>query len=401
MPWDEMDDPSDDDVFLPPLPQEDRLWRHPSEIAATGAAPSAPEPSVAARATPTWAVASAAGLIGAVLTMGVITLIGGLEPRVVERQVVERVAIPPVVAGISNGDGGIVEVAERIRPAIARLEVERDGRISAGSGVVFRDNGYLMTNAHVVDGARQVLVELADGRQYDAEIVGTDPLTDIAVLHVDAEGLPTAVLGEDVELRVGEPAIAIGSPAGLKGGPSVTTGVVSALGRRVVSPDGESLHDMIQFDAPITPGSSGGALVDARGAVTGITTAIAVTEVGAEGIGFATPIGIARKVADDIIETGGPRHPLLGVEGRDLDMASIAELELAGGAVVLGVQPGGPADAAGIETDDVITALDGVTMPTMSALVVELRRREPGETVSVTFVRGGEERTVEVVLAAR
>jgi S1-C subfamily serine protease len=398
MSWDNPGD-SDDEPFLPPLPQEDRLWRHPSEVG-TGPPPAAPaDPS---RQVSVWAVAAVAGLIGTVFSMGVITLIGGLEPRVVERQVIERVAIPPVAAsGVSSGDGGVVEVADRISPAIARLEIATDDEIRSGSGVVFRSNGYLLTNAHVVEDARVVQVELANGSLYEAEVIGADPLTDIAVIKIDVDDVPTAVLGSEVVLRVGEPVIAIGSPAGLRGGPSVTTGVVSALGRRVIAPGEGSLHDMVQFDAPIAPGSSGGALVNSQGAVIGITTAIAVTEVGAEGLGFATPIDVARSVADDIIETGEAQHPLLGIEGTDLDMAAAAAQDLPGGALVLGIADGGPAAGAGLQPGDVITSLADQPTATMSALVVTLRSHEPGETVTITYRRAGEEVSATIDLGRR
>lgn len=397
MSWDNPGD-SDDEPFLPPLPQEDRLWRHPSEVGVA-----APEGEAGRSAsTSIWAVGAVAGLIGAVFSLGVVTLVGGLEPRVVERQVVERVAIPPVAtSSVAGGPGGVIEVADRISPAIARLEVLRGGEVRSGSGVVFRSNGYLLTNAHVVDGARKVQVELADGTHYEADVIGADPLTDIAVIKVDADDLPTAVLGTEVELQVGEPAIAIGSPAGLRGGPSVTTGVVSALGRRVNGPGEGSLHDMIQFDAPITPGSSGGALANAQGEVIGITTAIAVTDVGAEGLGFATPIDIARKVADDIIETGAARHPLLGIEGKDLDMSAAAAKGLDGGAYVLQVTDGGPAAAAGLQSGDIIVSMSGEPTATMSDLVVNLRSHEPGDSVPVTYLRDGDEYSTTVDLVSR
>lgn len=400
MSWDDSGD-ADDEPILPPLPQEDRIWRHPSEIAPSAPVVAAPT----RRGSSMWAVAGAAGLIGAVFSLGVATLLGGLEPRVVERQLVERVAIPPIVgAGDSTADDGIVAVAELTSPAIARLEVTRSNSVSSGSGVVFRatdTGGYLLTNAHVVVDARSVQVELADGRLFDAEVVGSDPYTDIAVVRIEGRDLATAVLGPDVELRVGEPAIAIGSPAGLRGGPSVTTGVVSALGRRVDGPD-SSLHDMIQFDAPITPGSSGGALVNASGAVVGITTAIAVTDFGAEGLGFATPIALARDVADDIIEVGVARHPFLGVEGGDLDMATVAERGYeSGGAEVIDVLAGGPAESAGLRPGDVVVAVNGEPTSTMSRLVVVVRTYEPGDVVTVTYWRDGAEREAEVELGER
>lgn len=399
MSWDSPRD-GEDDGFLPPLPPEDRLWRHPSEIGTRAATPGSDR-----RSTP-WAIAGTAGLIGAVLTLGVVAMLGGLQTRTVERQVVERVAFPPVagtktVGFEGEGGGGVVEVAERVSPSIARLEVTRSGEVGGGSGVVLRSNGYILTNAHVLADVLTVRVELADGRQFDAEIVGTDELTDIAVIHIDAEDVAPAVLGQDVELRVGEPTVAIGSPAGLQGGPSVTTGVVSALGRRVEGENEIVLHDMIQFDAPIAPGSSGGALLDARGAVIGITTAIAVTDVGVQGLGFAIPIDMARSIADELIETGEVQHALLGIKGNDLDMQSTTNGQSTEGALVVSVVEGSPAAQGGLAPGDIIVDLAGQPTPTWADLVRNLRAHEPGSEVNVSYRRDGEQHSATVVLGRR
>jgi len=202
-------------------------------------------------------------------------------------------------------------------------------------------------------------------------------------------------------LRVGQATVAIGSPLGLIGGSSVTTGVVSALGRRVPTPEGPPLLDMIQTDAAIAPGSSGGALLDVTGSVIGITTAIAVSDAGAEGLGFATPIDIARSVADDIIATGQAVHVWLGIEGRDLDAASADANGLSGGAVVVDVVEDSPADEVGLVADDIIVAISGAQAPSMSALVIALRDREPGERVNLEVLRRGERSMVEVELTSR
>lgn len=390
------DDEGDDEqvAFGQPLPPEDRLWRHPSELGQSVAA----APPTASRP---WGIALAAGLTGAVLATAVVALVGGVPPRVVEREVVERVAVQPVVSSpLIRGDRGVVAIAEAMRPAIVRVDVVEGRTVSAGSGVLFRDNGHILTNAHVVDGADRIEVVLTDARTFEADVIGVDRLTDIAVIRIEGDDFPSAVLGATSELRVGEPAVAIGSPLGLVGGPSVTTGVISAVGRRLENPHGEPLHDMIQTDAPIAPGSSGGALVDSRGAVIGITTVIALGSDGGQ-FGFAIPIEIARAVAEDLIESGHAKHVWIGIEGGDLPMEQANELGVKGGAFVRDVMRNSPAATAQLEAGDVIVAVDNRPVVSMSALIVALRAHEPGHAVQVRYLRDGRSATVTMRLAER
>ena len=359
-----MDDRPDDDGpdSGPPLPPEDRLWRHPSELGAA-ALGTMDRPGSERR---TWPLVGLAALVGAGATLVVVAAVGGLGERVVTRDVVERVAVAPVatlpVATLAPESVG--DVAEGVSPAVVRLEIDTgddDGGHVTGSGVLFRDNGYLLTSAHVVRGSASIDVILASGETHEGELVGSDPLTDIAVVSIDVEDVPTAVLGSADQLAVGDPAVALGSPMALEGGPSLTVGVISALGRTVV-PDGDGavpLHDMIQTDAPIAPGSSGGALLDRRGAVVGITTAVSLDGAGVQGLGFATPIDVARSVANDLIITGQAHHPWLGIEGADVDAETAADLDVEGGAIVQTVAGGSPADRAGLDVDDVITGVGG------------------------------------------
>lgn len=397
------DDDADDDVgdVGPPLPPDDRLWRHPSELHAHGPA-GAPVPVRGTAgdgpALP-WRVALVAGLAGAAISIGAIAVTGSLSPRIVERQVVEKVAVTPVVSSpMVRGERGVVAVAERLSPAIVRLDVERDDGTATGSGVLFRDDGLLLTSAHVVAGSLGISVLLTDGRRLDGELLGADELTDVALVDVDGMGFPVAVLGTAEGLEVGAPTIAIGSPLGLAGGPSVTTGVISALDRRVESVGGEPLHGMIQTDAPIAPGSSGGALVDASGAVIGITTAVA-NQAGGR-FGFATPIDLAHRVAEHLLRTGRMVHGWLGVEGADLSAAQARQLGVDGGALVRAVAPGSPAEAAGIEPDDVITEVDDEAIDSISALVLALRDLGPGDTVVLGCWRDGRSVEVRARLAA-
>jgi serine protease Do len=376
---------------------DDRLWRHPSEI---GRSLAAPMTAARGKSPNAWAVAGLAGMIGALLTAGLIAAVGGFSTRELPVRSVEHVAdVTTVNARLTNVDA-VVEVAQKLRPSIVEVTASTNGEKVSGSGVVFRDDGHILTNAHVVEDATNMKVISADGRTLSAEVVGTDSDTDIAVLKVDAK-MPAATLGTVQGLQVGQQAIAIGSPLGLAGGPSVTVGVVSALGRPFSSTDGPLLVDMIQTDAPISPGSSGGALVDGNGNVIGITTGIAVSEAGAEGLGFATPIDIARDVAEQLMTTGKVTHIWLGVRGEDLDAAMAKMLGVTGGALVREVAAGSPADKAGIKERDVITTLNGKPVTGIADVVISVRAHRPGDTVKVTVWRATRAHTFTVTLQPR
>jgi S1-C subfamily serine protease len=384
------DDGQEDDLlaFRAPLPPDDRLWRHPSELAWQQSA-STPPPSAPPRRG--WPLALVSGLCGSVLTVGLLAVTGVLAREPGVREVVVREAVAPARAG--GGAGGLAGVAARAADWVVRIAVSGE-EPGVGSGVVIRDDGHVLTNAHVVEGASRIHVHLADGRTLDGTLVGVDDETDLAVVRVDADGpLPVAVLGSVDDVSVGDQAIAVGSPLGLQGGPSVTSGIVSGLGRLVESQDGMSLLDMIQTDAAIAPGSSGGALLDGRGVLVGITTAFAVTDAGAEGLGFATPVDVARAVADDIVEHGEARPCWLGVKGDDTVGG--------GGAHVDEVLDASPAAAAGFEAGDVVVAIDRREIGGMSALRIALRRHRPGAQVVVTVERDGERLRLPVVLEAR
>jgi S1-C subfamily serine protease len=291
-------------------------------------------------------------------------------------------------------------VADRVRPAIVQLKVER-GRSGSGSGVLFRADGHLLTNAHVVEGATSVTVVLSSGREIAAHVVGSDPDSDTAVVKIEGGPFPVADLGSTVDVKVGQEAIAIGSPLGLSGGPSVTLGVVSALHRSLRTRTGQQLTDMVQTDAPIAPGSSGGALLDAGGRVIGITTAVAVTDAGADGFGFATPIDAARSAAEQLIATGKVVTVWLGVTGKDLDGPTAEELKVDGGAVVEQVMAGSPAERAGLSARDVILRVDGQPVTSMNVLVRAVRAHRPGDVFTVEIVRDKQRHGMTVTVAER
>jgi len=295
-------------------------------------------------------------------------------------------AVGPAVVGITN--------KAYVRDFFNReIMIER----GTGSGVIFDPNGYIVTNNHVVENASEIVVSLSDGRTLPGKVLGTDPATDLAVVKVEATGLPTATFGDSDNLMVGEPAIAIGNPLGLEFQGSVTAGVISALNRTIEI--GEREFKLIQTDAAINPGNSGGALVNADGLVIGINSAkIAVA--GVEGIGFAIPINTARPILQAIIEHGRVIRPYLGVGV--LDKASAARygyiLNIDKGVYVAQVVAGGPADMAGIRRGDIILKVAGTEINSVAQLRSAIDAQAVGAKVDVTFVRNGKTHTVKVTL---
>ncbi len=271
-------------------------------------------------------------------------------------------------------------------------------RRGVGSGVVMDQEGRILTNAHTVDGAERILVGLGDGRVLGASVLGVDEETDIAVVQVNADHLAPAEFGDSDALKVGQPVLAIGNPLGLPGGPTVTSGVVSSLHRNLRLGDGEAL-DVIQTDAAVNPGNSGGPLVDLQGRVIALNAA---TIPYAEGIGFAVPINTALDVARQIVAHGRVQRPWLGVVGYDVDrrLAHYYGLPVAQGAFVVEVSEAGPAAAAGLSVGDVITAVNGRPIASVSDLVAALRLRKIGDSVDVDVERQGTRR-LRVTLGAR
>lgn len=356
----------------PWISPDDRLWRHPSEV---GFLRTARE----AKPTP-WSLGLLSGAIGALLVFGSMALAGIFRPpTVLEERAVE---LPPAEAGVRD----IPTLAARARPAIVKVEVRSASGESSASGVIFRSDGHVLTNAHVVEGASELTVQTADGERVPGRVIGGDPDTDLAVVKIAGTDLPVVTLGRSTGLRVGETAIAIGSPLGLDGGPSVSVGVISALSRSVRGEDGKPLLDMIQTDASIAPGSSGGALLDMSGAVIGITTAIAIdSRAGGESLGFATPVEVARDVAHQLIDKGHVVHAWLGIEGDDV----VGDGDSSPGALVRQVLEDSPAARAGILPGDVITAIEGKPVKSMLMLMVNLRAHSPGDAIAVTLSRNG------------
>jgi serine protease DegQ len=305
-------------------------------------------------------------------------------------------AAPPTGAGSTVG--GIPAVVRSVEPSVVTI-FRGDG---VGSGVVFRDDGTIVTNEHVVRGARTVEISFADGRRVTGTVLATDVATDLAVVRADRSGLPAARFREQLP-QVGEQAIAIGSPLGLQ--QTVTAGIVSGL-HRVIPADGERgqpLVDLLQTDAPISPGNSGGALVDGSGQVMGINDAYLPPATGAVSIGFAIPSATVLDVVDQLLSTGRARHAFFGIQPGTLT-AEIAErlgVSRTDGVLVLDVVGGGPADRAGIRPGDVLIALDDTAVPSVEEFLAALRGHRPGDRVRVTVLRGDTERQLTVVLVDR
>jgi S1-C subfamily serine protease len=290
----------------------------------------------------------------------------------------------------------VVRVAELLRPAVVNLRSGRGRREGSGSGILFTPDGFLLTNHHVVGGSERVRVRLGDGREVGGRVVGNDPWTDLAVVQAEGGGFPHATLGDSARLRVGQLVVAIGSPFGFES--TVTAGVVSALGRTLRSITGHLVDNVIQTDAALNPGNSGGPLVDSRGHVIGINTAIIQP---AQGICFAIPINMAKDVLPQLLKHGRVVRGYLGLHARNVPIPAALrrrfELEQATAVEVSAVEEGGPADQAGLEEDDLIVALaerPTATVDDLHKLLTQLPVEVPAP---VTLLRG-ERRLERLVL---
>lgn len=285
----------------------------------------------------------------------------------------------------------VIRVVEAIGPAVIgvrRTSRSRELYDGAGSGVIISPDGFALTNNHVVRGAGRVEAILHDGSVAMAEIVGTDPDTDLALLRLQGRGHAAAELGNSDDLKVGELSIAIGNPLGLQA--TVTVGVISALRRTLRGESGRLIEDVIQTDAALNPGNSGGALVDAHGAIVGINTAIIG---GAQGLCFAVPSNTARLVVPDLMRNGRVARGWFGIAGQTQELsralARRVGVDAAGGVLVVAITSGGPADAAGLRVGDVVLKLDGVATPSVDAIHKLLTRDRIGRKVSLDVLRDG------------
>ncbi len=280
--------------------------------------------------------------------------------------------------------------------------VPRGPQMGSGSGVIIASNGYIVTNNHVIDKADKIEVVMDDKRKLSATLVGTDPTTDIALIKVDADKLPTLRYGNSDDLQVGEWVLAVGNPMNLTS--TVTAGIVSAKGRNInilrTSANDMSIESFIQTDAAVNPGNSGGALVNLNGDLVGINTAIASQTGSFAGYSFAVPSAIVSKVVDDLLKYGEVQRALLGASIREIDAAFAEEQKLTSlsGVYINEVTENSGAKEAGLRGGDVITAINGVKVGKSSQLLEQIARYRPGDKVKVTYVRNGDEKTANVTL---
>jgi len=369
--------------------------------------------------TPVGPAPRGLGILGTVLVAAVVAsivgLIAGVSGYTIGRTTDSdsTAAISSLSSGTNVGTtdsrpapaaGSVTDIAARSLPGVVSILAEGTSQSGSGSGFVIRPDGYVLTNNHVIDlvaKGGKLTVTFSDGATAKGTVVGTSPDYDLAVVKVERTGLLTLPLGDSSQVRVGDTAIAIGAPLGLDG--TVTAGIVSALDRPVTAGDGgtsnagpTSFINAIQTDAAINPGNSGGPLLDERGYVIGVDSAIATlgassgSESGSIGLGFAIPINSAKRVADQLIATGKATTPILGVK---LDMGFDT-----GGARVQSLTPGSAAAKAGLQPGDVITALDGRQIHDGTELVVAVRSHSPGDRVVVSFTRNGQTQKTTLVL---
>ncbi|HEY1997416.1 Do family serine endopeptidase [Paraburkholderia sp.] len=366
-------------------------------------------------------------------------IIATLKPQWLQRQgqfgkqlaepIVALREVAPGIGSSGPAQASYADAAQKASPAVVNVFSSKDGSLppdprakdplfryffgdknnnrkqqeqpaaNLGSGVIVSSEGYILTNQHVVDGADQIEIALADGRTTTAKVIGVDPETDLAVLKVNLTNLPTITLGRMEQTRVGDVVLAIGNPFGV--GQTVTMGIVSALGRNHLGIN--TFENFIQTDAAINPGNSGGALVDVNGNLLGINTAIYSRSGGSLGIGFAIPVSTARSVLESIITTGSVTRGWIGVEPQDVtpEIAESFGLEQKSGAIVAGVLKNGPADRAGIKPGDILVSVNGQDITDTTRLLNLIAQIKPGTDAKIHLVRKNREMDLNVMIGKR
>jgi S1-C subfamily serine protease len=445
---DNRDVPQDDDTqpidssFFSPAPQPRNEWasaswtaptNHPTtperwfepasqQAPAASAALAAPAAPAAQGQRPARSGAGV-GTVLAAATLAAVLASGGTFAALTATGALDRPAstVPSNASNTSikqpvtiDESSAVIDVAKNAGPAVVRIVTEGVDPNAAnlpeqgiGSGVIFNPDGWILTNRHVVAGSNKLTVELKDGTQYPGTIYGIDTLTDLAIVKIDAKDLTAAGLGDSDALRVGQLVVAIGSPLGTFSN-TVTSGIVSAKGRTITT-EGSNLRNLIQTDAAINPGNSGGPLLDASSSVVGINTAIAQNSTG---IGFSIPINLAKPLMQQALAGKQLERPYIGIRYEDIDaqLAKTDSLPVKVGALVSReadqngnppITAGSPAEAAGIQPGDIITAIGQTKIDTEHPLDAVLAQNAPGDTIQLSILRGGQPSTVDVTLAVR
>jgi putative serine protease PepD len=329
-------------------------------------------------------------VLALLLAAGVGGAVGAGVALSTDDQPAARSASPSTSESVSQSESSAAALYKREKDAVVEVHTTTEQGSATGSGFVIDKQGHIVTNEHVVEGATKVTVQFADQSEVQATIVGTDPSTDIAVLKVDrpASRLTPLSFASAGSLEVGDPVVAIGSPFGLDG--TLTTGVVSGLGRKIEAPNGFTIENAVQTDAALNHGNSGGPLLDLQGRVVGVAAQIRSDSGGNVGIGYAVPGDTAQRVARELISDGSVEHAYLGVSLPDSGAATIEQ-----------VVNGSPADSAGLQAGDEVTAVDGKTIDSGDALREAIDAKKPGDKITLTIKRNGNERTVQVTLGQR
>ncbi len=374
------------------------MWRHPSEVGAAGRARATVSVSTVRTS---WkhavALASLGALGGAIVVAGLFLTLGGEEPvEPAAEPIVSTLALDPMVPieRPIEASRWPVAVAAAVQPGIAQVVATGPDAERVGSGVLFRSDGLLLSSYDLVDGANEIRILLHDGSKHDADLVGVDHISGLAVLRVEETDVPTARLAIIKQPpEVGDYAVAV---AGKAGPDSFERAAISSTSVNVPVDEQRRLHGLIQLDDGMPVNGSGGGVVDDSGAVIGI-----IVDVDTRNATYAVPIGYARKVAEDMIRYGEARHPWLGIRGVDLGDEGRRDNELDGAVRVTNVLAGSPAHGADLRKGDIITAIDHTPVLSMSELILELRKHPPGDSISVSLLRSEQAREVQLELAVR
>jgi len=360
-----------------------------------------------------------AGVVGAAVILLVMPALFGVNPydlvrgKVKKTEALEEISLPKQQTNVvspTQGTADVSSIAKAVIPAIVNINVRLTGAASSasggategiGSGMIYTQDGYIITNNHVVEGAQTITVTLADGQNFPAKKIGSDAEFDVAVVKIDKTGLPVLPTGDSGNLAVGQLVVAVGSPLGFE--QSVTSGIISALHRNVgtgSSSGGQILTDMIQTDTSINPGNSGGALCDSNGKAIGMNTLIASQSGGSVGLGFASPINNVKHVADDVIAGRPVNHPYIGVTGQTADPAVASQFGLPAsrGAYITDVTAGGPAEKAGIKPGDIVVAVNGKSIATMEDLIGIVRVQPIGTKLALDYFTGSQKKSTSVTV---
>jgi S1-C subfamily serine protease len=353
-------------------------------------------------------------LIGGLIMLLAISVVAGVSPGDLlsgsikgEPSALQKITITPKRLSTDV----VVAVSKKMQPSVVNVrttevitDLFHEGREvkGVGSGVIFRDDGYVITNFHVVEGATDIFVTIGN-EDVKGQVVGGDRDTDIAVIKIPRKGLPAAEFGSSKDLQVGELVVAIGSPFGFEH--TVTSGIISALHRTITTEDqaARTYTDLIQTDAAINPGNSGGALANEKGQVVGINTLIFSPSGASAGLGFAVSIETAKDVANQLIEKGRASHPFMGITGQDVDenLARRLKLSVKEGAIIVSVASGSPADKVGLKKNDVIVTFEGKPVKNMNDLIAAIRAKNIGDTVTIEYVRDSKRDKVSLTIAEK